>query len=81
MGFDALLGNERLKQNLVRSLHSGRISHFYLISGPQGSGKKTLAQLLGQASPAAPVRPATRCCTTATRTLSPSPTRSIKTWR
>lgn len=49
MGFDALLGNERLKQNLVKSLHSGRISHFYLISGPQGSGKKTLAQLLGQA--------------------------------
>ena len=49
MGFDALLGNERLKQNLVKTLHSGRISHFYLISGPQGSGKKTLAQLLGQA--------------------------------
>ena len=49
MGFDALLGNDRLKQNLVKSLHSGRISHFYLISGPQGSGKKTLAQLLGQA--------------------------------
>lgn len=49
MGFDALLGNERLKQNLVTTLHSGRISHFYLISGPQGSGKKTLAQLLGQA--------------------------------
>ena len=38
MGFDALLGNERLKQNLVKTLHSGRISHFYLISGPQGSG-------------------------------------------
>ena len=49
MGFDALLGNDRLKQNLVKTLHSGRISHFYLISGPQGSGKKTLAQLLGQA--------------------------------
>ena len=49
MGFDALLGNERLKQNLVKTLHSGRISHFYLISGPQGSGKRTLAQLLGQA--------------------------------
>ena len=49
MGFDTLLGNERLKQNLVKTLHSGRISHFYLISGPQGSGKKTLAQLLGQA--------------------------------
>ena len=49
MGFDALLGNERLKQNLVKTLHSGRISHFYLISGPEGSGKHTLADLLAAA--------------------------------
>ena len=49
MGFDALLGNERLKDNLRSSIGRGRISHFYLISGPQGSGKRTLAKLLAAA--------------------------------
>ena len=49
MGFDALLGNERLKDNLTSSLRRGHISHFYLISGPAGSGKHTLANLLAAA--------------------------------
>lgn len=49
MGFDALLGNDRLKQNLTGALARGRISHFYLISGPAGSGKRTLARLLAAA--------------------------------
>ena len=39
MGFEGLLGNERLKENLRSSINRGRISHFYLISGPTGSGK------------------------------------------
>ena len=46
MGFEGLLGNDRLKDNLTQSLRRGRISHFYLISGPEGSGKHTLARLL-----------------------------------
>ena len=46
MAFDTLLGNERLKDNLTQSLGRGRISHFYLISGPEGSGKHTLAKAL-----------------------------------
>ena len=49
MGFEELLGNERLKENLMAGLHRGRISHFYLICGPEGSGKKTLARLLSAA--------------------------------
>ena len=49
MGFETLLGNRRLKDNLKSSLRKGRISHFYLISGPAGSGKRTLARLLAQA--------------------------------
>ena len=49
MGFETLLGNDRLKQNLAESLAKGRISHFYLISGPEGSGKHTLARLLAAA--------------------------------
>ena len=46
MGFESLLGNARLKENLTASLARGNISHFYLISGPKGSGKHTLAKLL-----------------------------------
>ena len=49
MGFDALLGNTRLKENLISSLSRGHISHFYLISGPLGSGKHLLSRLLAAA--------------------------------
>ena len=49
MGFETLLGNDRLKENLTVSLRKGRVSHFYLISGPAGSGKHTLARLLAAA--------------------------------
>ena len=49
MAFDNLLGNDRLKKNLTESLARGHISHFYLISGPKGSGKRTLADLLAAA--------------------------------
>ncbi len=49
MAFETLLGNDRLKQNLAESLAKKHISHFYLISGPEGSGKHTLAKLLAEA--------------------------------
>ena len=49
MGFEALLGNEQLKENLLAARRKGRLSHFYLISGPAGSGKHTLANLLAAA--------------------------------
>ena len=49
MGLEGLLGNERLKENLSRSIRRGRISHFYLICGPEGAGKHTLARLLAAA--------------------------------
>ena len=49
MGFEALLGNDLLKETLEASLQKGHISHFYLISGPRGSGKHTLAKLLASA--------------------------------
>lgn len=50
MGFDSLLGNQRLKDNLKTSVSRGKLSHFYLICGPEGSGKRTLARLLGAAA-------------------------------
>lgn len=49
MGFEGLLGNSRLKENLSGSIRQGRISHFYLISSPEGGGKRTLARLLAAA--------------------------------
>ena len=49
MAFETLLGNGQLKQNLAASLSRGHISHFYLISGPRGAGKRTLARSLAAA--------------------------------
>ena len=49
MSFSQLLGNEQLKKNLQTSLQKGHVSHFYLISGPEGSGKRTLVRLLAAA--------------------------------
>ena len=46
MAFESLLGNERIKQNLTAAARKNRFAHFYLISGPKGSGKHTLAKLL-----------------------------------
>ncbi len=49
MTFDTLLGNQQLKENLITSLRKGRASHFYVLSGPQGAGKHTLAKILAAA--------------------------------
>lgn len=46
---DRLLGNERLKQGLSAALEADKLSHCYLIAGPSGSGKHTLAGLLAAA--------------------------------
>lgn len=46
MEFPGFLGNEQLKANLSSAVDRQRTAHFYLISGPAGSGKRTLARLL-----------------------------------
>ena len=49
MEFGDFLGNETVKARLSAALDKGRLSHCYLISGPRGSGKRTLARLLSAA--------------------------------
>ena len=62
MGFEGLLGNRRIKENLRAGISRGRMSHFYLICGPEGSGKHTLARLLAAAMVCAGEdRPCLRC--------------------
>ncbi len=46
---ERLLGNEQLKNALRTALRQDRLSHGYLICGPRGSGKHTLARLLAAA--------------------------------
>ena len=46
---DRLLGNQALKASLAAAFASDRLSHSYLISGPEGSGKHTLARILAAA--------------------------------
>lgn len=49
MNFRELLGNDALKAGLSAACQADRFSHFYLISGPRGSGKHTLARILAAA--------------------------------
>ena len=46
---EQLLGNERLKSGLAAAFASDKLSHCYLIAGPAGSGKRTLARILAAA--------------------------------
>lgn len=49
MSFDTLLGNDALKARLSSALSNQRLTHCFLITGPVGSGKHTLARLLAAA--------------------------------
>ena len=49
MEFSGFLGNEQLKTNLSAMEARGRLGHFFLVSGPEGSGKRTLAKILSAA--------------------------------
>lgn len=46
---EKLLGNERLMQGISAAIAADKLSHCYLIAGPQGSGKHTLARFLAAA--------------------------------
>jgi len=49
MRFDGLVGNTELKKGLSAAFSRGKVSHSYLLTGPEGSGKHTLARILSAA--------------------------------
>ena len=49
MDLSALAGNDALKRQLSAQAQGRGLSHAYLISGPAGSGKRTLARILSAA--------------------------------
>ena len=49
MRFPGFYGNDRLKRRLSAALSQGGLSHCYILSGPRGSGKKTLARCIAAA--------------------------------
>ena len=62
MQFGDFLGNERLKSGLSAAFSKGAVSHCYLICGPHGSGKHTLARLLAAAMECqSDAKPCLRC--------------------
>ena len=75
MELSALAGNGRLKEQLSQREKERGLSHAYIISGPVGSGRHTLARLLaaGMLCTSEGERPCGRCvpCTKVSRGLHP----------
>lgn len=46
--FEDMIGQEHITRTLLNSIHSGRIRHAYLFSGPRGTGKTSTARLLAR---------------------------------
>jgi DNA polymerase-3 subunit gamma/tau len=64
--FDELVGQEHVIQTLRNALREGRVAHAYLFSGPRGTGKTSVARILGKAlncSAPEEQRPCNRCPT------------------
>ena len=49
MDFGGFLGNDALKERLQSSFRQGKMSHCYLLCGPEGSGRRTLARQMAAA--------------------------------
>ena len=47
--FASLLGNDYIKGTLAADLVAGKAAHGYILSGPDGCGKKTAARLIAAA--------------------------------
>lgn len=47
--FDALVGQDTVRQALTNALEGGHIAHAYLFAGPRGTGKTSTARILAKA--------------------------------
>lgn len=45
-GLHELIGQENIVESIEKQIKSGRLPHFFIISGPVGAGKTTLARIL-----------------------------------
>lgn len=47
--FNNIVGNQKLKQKLSEDISTNNISHAYIIEGPEGTGKHTIAKTIAMA--------------------------------
>lgn len=62
-------GNDALIRRLEKSIIAGTLAHCYIISGPQGSGRHTLARLLAAAMECTGQRPPCQDCSQCRKVL------------
>ena len=44
MSFDSIIGQDKIKSALTESINRDRVGHAYILCGPEGIGKRTLAR-------------------------------------
>lgn len=47
--FDEVIGQQVVKKTLTNAISTNKISHAYLLSGPRGTGKTTIAKIMARA--------------------------------
>lgn len=48
-GFEEIIGHEQIKEHLQNAIKAGKVSHAYILNGPEDSGKKMLAEAFAMA--------------------------------
>ena len=43
MGFQDILGNDMIKEHFKKAIENNKISHAYILTGEEGTGRKSIA--------------------------------------